>query len=224
MEHTEEGIDALMQIECSYDRRRGEVHYEETEEVEEEEEEEEDDDDATAAADRIFMQLHAISTSLRENVFAKFLTELQSEVSKKVSEEGEGGEFLDIFGRKLDGLFGYRMPTFRIIPEPSPSAINRSDILVIDQCEVLSDVSSPSSSSLALPIFVTFTDKPQQVIPVVLSVYVRKGRLPEPGEVLFCNERTRMEDIELILLRFFMAKQRGREKLIFTIADVHVLK
>jgi hypothetical protein len=36
----------------------------------------------------------------------------------------------------------------------------------------------------------------------VLSVYLRRARLPEPGEIVFCTSHTTLEEIDLLLRRF----------------------
>jgi hypothetical protein len=52
---------------------------------------------------------------------------------------------------------------------------------------------------------------------------VRRGRLPEPGEILFCTLTTSLEDVELLLMRYFHAKTTGRGEFIFCVADIHAL-
>ena len=52
---------------------------------------------------------------------------------------------------------------------------------------------------------------------------VRRGRLPEPGEVLFCTTETTLEEIELLFRRFVMGKTNGRSEAIFCLADIHTL-
>ena len=61
------------------------------------------------------------------------------------------------------------------------------------------------------------------MIDVVLSVYLRRGRLPEPGEILFCTASTSLEDIEILLRRYFTAKHYGRGDFLFCLADIHTL-
>ena len=52
---------------------------------------------------------------------------------------------------------------------------------------------------------------------------MRRGRLPEPGEVLFATSQTTLEELELLLRRWAGARARGHERRVFVVADVHVL-
>ena len=56
-----------------------------------------------------------------------------------------------------------------------------------------------------------------------MSIYVRRSRLPEPGKILFCTAETILEDLELLLRRFFQANSHDRAEHVCTIADVHNL-
>lgn len=71
-----------------------------------------------------------------------------------------------------------------------------------------------------LPVHVCET---HHVKDVVLSVFIRRGRAPEPGEVLFCTADTTEEEIELLLWRCFFARSNGRMDYIFVLADVQLL-
>eukprot|EP00468_Gymnochlora_sp_CCMP2014_P001514 CAMPEP_0167741726 /NCGR_PEP_ID=MMETSP0110_2-20121227/1016_1 /TAXON_ID=629695 /ORGANISM="Gymnochlora sp., Strain CCMP2014" /LENGTH=5340 /DNA_ID=CAMNT_0007625809 /DNA_START=69 /DNA_END=16091 /DNA_ORIENTATION=- len=106
---------------------------------------------------------------------------------------------------------------FRAIPMPGASAKNRADLLVSVEEE---------ESMLAekrVPIFVTCAKSAEAVIEVVLSVYARRGRIPEPSEILFCSSQTTLEEIELIFYRFISAKKHNRGHYVFTVADIHAL-
>jgi len=74
-----------------------------------------------------------------------------------------------------------------------------------------------------VPLFVTSTDAPEDVMDVTLSVFVRRGRVPEPGEVLFATVDTTAEDIDLLLRRWIAARSCGRSGHVFVVADLHVL-
>jgi hypothetical protein len=74
-----------------------------------------------------------------------------------------------------------------------------------------------------IPLFVTSTDTPEDVIDVTLSVFMRHERVPEPGEVLFATVDTTSEDVELLLRRWIAARTCGRGSHIFVIADLHML-
>ncbi|CAM9318852.1 unnamed protein product, partial [Sphacelaria rigidula] len=41
----------------------------------------------------------------------------------------------------------------------------------------------------------------EEVIPTVLSLYVRRGRLPQPGEIVFCTSNTTEEELDLVVRR-----------------------
>jgi hypothetical protein len=70
---------------------------------------------------------------------------------------------------------------------------------------------------------VTCAQTPNHVIDVVLSVFVRRGRLPQPSEILFCTAQTTLEEIELLLRRFITGRANGHGEYIFSLADVHSL-
>ena len=40
----------------------------------------------------------------------------------------------------------------------------------------------------------------ENVLNLIITLYVQQGRLPEPDELLFCDKNTTIEDIELILM------------------------
>lgn len=79
------------------------------------------------------------------------------------------------------------------------------------------------SDARSLPVWVACAESPSHVIDVVLSVYVRRAQLPEPGEILFCTSATRLEDVELLFWRFVSAKSHGRGDCVFCVADAHAL-
>lgn len=90
-------------------------------------------------------------------------------------------------------------------------------------------------------VFASCTAGQDEVIPVVLSIYVRRGRLPQPGELLFCTPNTTNEDLELAVRRFADRRKHHQESTsvdapstaalaapmrdegVFVIADVHRL-
>ena len=69
----------------------------------------------------------------------------------------------------------------------------------------------------------TCAQSPNHVIDLVLSIYVRRGRLPEPGEIVFCNNDTAVEEVELLVRRYLRAKAHGLDDFLFCLADVHAL-
>ncbi|CAM9464250.1 unnamed protein product, partial [Sphacelaria rigidula] len=72
-------------------------------------------------------------------------------------------------------------------------------------------------------IFAACTAGHEEVIPAVLSLYVRRGRLPQPGEVVFCTSNTTEEELELVVRRFAARRSRTAAATLFVIADVHRL-
>lgn len=73
------------------------------------------------------------------------------------------------------------------------------------------------------PIWVTCAESTSRVIDVVLSVFVRRARLPEPGEIVFCTSETTLEDVEILFRRWIRAKDHGRAEQLFVLADIHSL-
>lgn len=90
---------------------------------------------------------------------------------------------------------------------------------------ILGDMLIPIDANCkrGLPLFVTATEAPELVIDTTLSVFLRRGRLPEPGEVLFATASITSEEVELLLRRWLKAGSRGREGRVFVLADLHVL-
>lgn len=70
---------------------------------------------------------------------------------------------------------------------------------------------------------------------LILSLYIQNSRIPEPYEVLYilkvvftikvlmCNDRTVMEDIEIILHRWAQSRKYGYTNRLFCIANVQTL-
>ena len=110
------------------------------------------------------------------------------------------------------GVGFVRAPVCRAIPPPGADSQNRSDMLF--QIESETD---------KIPVWVTSAESPSHVIDVVLSVYVRRARLPEPGEIVFCTDSTTLEDISLLFYRFLNARRFGRGECVFCVADIHAL-
>ena len=113
------------------------------------------------------------------------------------------------------GLSAANSAVCRAIDRPSESVENRSDMVGV--------VMRSDDDDRSLPIWVTCASSPVHVIDCVLSVYVRRGRLPEPGEILFCTTDTSLEEIELLFRRFLGGKGNGRADAIFCLADIHTL-
>jgi len=67
------------------------------------------------------------------------------------------------------------------------------------------------------------TKSQASLFPVIMTIYAKRNRMPEPSEILFCTERTTLEDIQLLLYRFFLAANHGWENQIFILASFHLL-
>jgi len=116
--------------------------------------------------------------------------------------------------RLLDGVEMAEDSVYRILGLSSltdSSVDHRADMLYLGEGE-----------EKRLPVFVCSVES-AQVINIVLSVYVRRDRLPEAGEVLFCTPDTSMEEVDLLLMRFSAAKANNRGSNVYCIADVHKL-
>eukprot|EP01052_Picozoa_sp_SAG31_P002290 SAG31_NODE_80_length_27188_cov_42.623869_5_plen_2141_part_00 len=103
----------------------------------------------------------------------------------------------------------------RWVTEPGEDVENLHDLVGV--------IMRSDDEERAVPIWVTCAASPNHVIDVVLSVYVRRARLPDPGEVLFCNSSTTLEDVELLIRRYLKARAHGRENALFCLADIHAL-
>lgn len=125
------------------------------------------------------------------------------------------------------------LPVARRLPEPAPGTRYLSDPLVataargthgsrgqrISTAAALDQMSGASSlpqvgdrSEGEQCLFAACAAGEEEVIRVVLSVYVRRGRLPGPGEVLFCTADTTEEDLELAVRRFANRRARSHQE------------
>ena len=129
--------------------------------------------------------------------------------------DDEPNYLLGKLGQLLGGLSAAQSAVSREIDPPSESVENRSDMVGV--------VIRSDDEDRSLPIWATCASSPVHVIDCVLSIYVRRGRLPEPGEILFCTTETTLEEIELLFRRFLGGKANGRSDAIFCLADIHTL-
>jgi hypothetical protein len=123
---------------------------------------------------------------------------------------------IECLGSMLHGIFDGHCHV-REVPKPQQKKGAQADLLVN---------SKASDGTRPLPAFVAAAHTPGNVslvIDVVLTVYAWRGRLPEPGETLFCTSSTSIEQIELLMRRFFDAGAHGREHFVYIMADVHLL-
>jgi hypothetical protein len=79
-----------------------------------------------------------------------------------------------------------------------------------------------ASVSASSTVFCVETDR-TQVLAVVLSMYVRRGRLPSPGEIMFCGADTSEEELSVFLLRSFGSLSYAQFPHLFCLANVHLL-
>ena len=73
------------------------------------------------------------------------------------------------------------------------------------------------------PVFVCTADGEARVIELVLSIYARRGYVPESEELLLCSGHTTVEEIDLLLHRFVSARDHGREDRLYCLGNVHLL-
>ena len=72
-------------------------------------------------------------------------------------------------------------------------------------------------------VFACCAERESAVVELVLSMYARRARLPEPEEVLVCTEATSLEEVELLKRRFASARTHGRGENLYCVANVHSL-
>ncbi|CAD7957434.1 unnamed protein product [Amoebophrya sp. A120] len=87
----------------------------------------------------------------------------------------------------------------------------------------VSESKKPEQQNTVVPIFACTTPKEEDVVGLVLSLYFRRERLPEPQEVLLCTETTQVEEIEILIRRFIQARLHKREKCVFCIGNIQLL-
>lgn len=146
---------------------------------------------------------------------------MQNDAQAQAKGHPAPGKLLQLLGRMLDNVFCSAAPIVRAIPPPGAEAKNRADMLI--RVEENSSGSTANDDDRSIPVWVGQAQSPIHVIECVLSVFVRRGRLPEPGEIVFCTSSTTLEEIELLFRRFIKAKQNGRGECVFCVADVHAL-
>ena len=166
--------------------------------------------------------LHLISAGVTDSIVHAFITMWKSKLAT-----AEDTLFINSLGFVLSEIFDSsaelaKASIGRPLNLPSSDASYRADTLVhVEQSSnALIDV---GESTKRIPVFVTKTESPELVIDCALSVYIRRGRMPEPGEILFCTPDTTLEELNLILMRFIFAQKHGRGNSVFCIADIHVL-
>lgn len=84
-------------------------------------------------------------------------------------------------------------------------------------------IRSMQNKEQGTPIFVCCADEACKVTELVLSIYTRRERVPEAEELLLCSSHTTLEEIELLLRRFFHARKHQREDRLYCVGNVHLL-
>eukprot|EP00435_Cladocopium_sp_Y103_P008343 s2426_g2.t1 len=84
-------------------------------------------------------------------------------------------------------------------------------------------IRSMQNQEQGTPIFVCCADEACKVTELVLSIYTRRERVPEAEELLLCSSHTTLEEIELLLRRFFHARKHQREDRLYCVGNVHLI-
>jgi len=66
-------------------------------------------------------------------------------------------------------------------------------------------------------------DTYREVLDSIISIYATEKRLPSPDEVFICDEHTSIEDLILVINRWYYSDSNGRKSSIFCIANIHFL-
>ncbi|MDC0366871.1 ATP-binding protein [bacterium] len=64
---------------------------------------------------------------------------------------------------------------------------------------------------------------PDDAVDVAMSVYMRRGKAPEPGEIVFCDASTTLEEIQLAVMRITKAFEHGCRESIVCFVNVDEL-
>ena len=156
--------------------------------------------------------MHLVSSSVHHQAVAQGISQISLYAEAPDQTLSKMETLLTTVGSILSVIFTDKPTVTREVPVPGDEAVNRSDMLV-------------TAGDNQQPIFVTCTDMP---IDVVLSLYVRRGRLPEPSEILFCSsssgaEGSIVEDIQLLIWRFFLARRSGGGDSVMCVAEIQLL-
>jgi energy-coupling factor transporter ATP-binding protein EcfA2 len=180
---------------------------------------------------------YCISATVNREKIIQILKQWPDVIEEKhvnTNQLNEPAAFLECIGIVLDRMFNVNQhnsspqlslisfnpvttAVIRAINPPSSTAVNRADMLV----RVKNTANELAEKSL--PVFITCAAHPSDVIDIVMSVYVRRARLPEPGEIVFCSSDTSYEQIDLLFHRFLAAGAYGRGNFVYCVADIHRL-
>jgi hypothetical protein len=172
------------------------------------------------SVDEVSGLLHLISSGVSRSKTREFIEAWRGDLSSV-----DDTSFLSTLGAVLGKIFGTKeeLESARVgrrLSLPASDVAHRADTLIhVSRSSVIDD----DDTMKRVPVFVTQTENPERVIDCVLSIYIRRGRMPEPGEILFCTPDSTIEELNLILMRFISARRYGRGDCVFCIADLHVL-
>eukprot|EP00928_Gymnodinium_smaydae_P026154 TRINITY_DN20620_c0_g1_i1.p1 TRINITY_DN20620_c0_g1~~TRINITY_DN20620_c0_g1_i1.p1 ORF type:complete len:1377 (+),score=394.33 TRINITY_DN20620_c0_g1_i1:376-4131(+) len=127
---------------------------------------------------------------------------------------GDPKDPLGLLGRLFNELFEHVKPRLRPLNGLSGLSSDEQGDLLIRKNE---------AGEQGVPIFVCTVDEETKVTEAVLSIYARRDRVPETEELLMCSSTTTAEEIELLVRRFLLARQHGREDLVFCLGSTHLL-
>jgi len=123
---------------------------------------------------------------------------------------------LNAMGMILDTVFQNALPRNR--PLSGKNVQSAKQIAAGDMV-----IRSLNSGEQGTPVFVCCADDPSKVTELVLSIYTRRERVPEAEELLLCSANTTLEQINILLRRFFNAKKQRREDRLYCLGNVHLL-
>jgi hypothetical protein len=123
-------------------------------------------------------------------------------------------DMLNALGKLLGKLFASSKPVTRPLTDLRPARQQLQGDLLIR---------SMQQREQGVPVFVCCADEPSKVTELVLSIYSRRERVPESEELLLCSSHTTIEEIELLLWRFFFARAHHREERLYCLGNIHLL-
>lgn len=140
---------------------------------------------------------------------------LREEILAGAGALAEGAvEALEAFGGLLGRAFAKMPPVVRALEGLAGATSHAQGELLIQKLQ---------RRELGAPIFVCCMEEQSKVMDVVLSIYANRARIPEAEELLLCSSQTTVEQIELLLRRFFHARSHGREERLYCVGNVHLL-
>lgn len=165
--------------------------------------------------DKVWPLLRVIETKGCEKRIHQELRQGCSTIGSSLSGAGASEvEMLDALGALLGRVFAEPMPTLRPLTGLKDAKHQLQGDLLIQNMQL---------REKGVPIFVCCADEQSKVTELVLSIYAHRERIPEAEELLLCSSHTTVEEIELLLRRFFRARAYGREERLYCLGNVHLL-